>query len=109
MKRMPTSCPAEVTLQVVGGRWKVIILWFLLEETLRFSDLQRAVAGITPKMLTQQLRELERDHIVQRTVYPHVPPKVEYSLTPLGRSLKPIVEAMHHWGLERVERQSESS
>ena len=108
MKRMPTSCPAEVTLQVVGGRWKVVILWFLLQKTMRFSDLLHSIAGITQKMLTQQLRELERDHVVERTVYPQVPPKVEYSLTPLGRSLKPIVEAMHHWGRKRAERQSES-
>ncbi len=103
MKRMPTSCPAEITLHVIGGRWKVIILWFLLQKTMRFSDLLRTMAGITQKMLTQQLRELERDRIVHRTVYPQVPPKVEYSLTPLGRTLKPIVEAMHHWGLSRTE------
>lgn len=96
---MPTSCPAEITLQVIGGRWKVVILWFLFQETMRFSDLLRSMTGITQKMLTQQLRELERDRIVQRKVYPQVPPKVEYSLTPLGRSLKSIVDAMHRWGL----------
>ena len=104
MKRMPTSCPAEITLHVIGGRWKVIILWFLFQKTMRFSDLLHSMNGITQKMLTQQLRELERDRIVQRKVYPQVPPKVEYSLTPLGRSLKPIVEAMHRWGLSRSER-----
>jgi DNA-binding HxlR family transcriptional regulator len=104
MKRMPTSCPAEITLQAIGGRWKVVIVWFLLQKTMRFSDLLRAMTGITQKMLTQQLRELERDHIVHRTVYPDVPPKVEYSLTPVGQSLKPIVEAMHRWGLGRAER-----
>jgi DNA-binding HxlR family transcriptional regulator len=103
MKRMPTSCPAELTLHVIGGRWKVVILWFLFEETKRFSDLVRSMTGITQKMLTQQLRELERDRIVQRKVYPQMPPKVEYSLTPLGRSLKPIVNAMHRWGLKRSE------
>jgi DNA-binding HxlR family transcriptional regulator len=100
MKQSPTSCPAEITLHIIGGRWKVIILWLLFQETKRFSDLCRAMTGISQKMLTQQLRELERDRIVRRKVYPHVPPKVEYSLTPLGRSLKPVVDAMHRWGLE---------
>ncbi|OQW30506.1 MAG: HxlR family transcriptional regulator [Nitrospira sp. SG-bin1] len=98
MKRMPTSCPAEITLHVIGERWKVVIPWFLLQKTMRFSDLLHSMNGITQKMLTQQLKELERDRIVHRTVYPQVPPKVEYSLTPLGRSLEPIVEAMHRWG-----------
>ena len=100
MKRMETSCPAEMALQVIGGRWKVVILWFLLQRTMRFSELLRSVRGITQKMLTQQLRELERDRIVQRTVHPKVPPKVEYSVTALGRTLRPIVEAMHRWGLQ---------
>ena len=104
MKRMPTSCPTEFTLHVIGARWKVVILWFLFQETKRFSDLLRSMTGITQKMLTQQLRELERDRIVQRKVYPQVPPKVEYSLTPLGRSLKPIVDAMHRWGLKHSKR-----
>lgn len=103
---MPTSCPAEITLHVIRGRWKVVILWFLFQETKRFSDLVRSMTGITQKMLTQQLRELERDRIVQRKVYPQVPPKVGYSLTPLGRSLKPIVDAMHRWGLKRSEKGS---
>ena len=106
MKRMPTSCPAEITLQVIGGRWKVGILWFLFQETKRFSDLLRSITGITQKVLTQQLRELERDRIVQRKVYPEVPPKVEYSLTALGRSLKPIVDAIHIWGLKRVKKRT---
>lgn len=106
MKRLPSSCPAEMTLQLIGGRWKVVILWALFHGTKRFSDLCRFMPGITQKMLTQQLRELERDHIVTRKVYPQVPPKVEYSLTPLGRSLKPIVNAIHRWGLKRVENRS---
>lgn len=106
MKRMPTSCPAEITLQIIGGRWKVVILWSLFQGTKRFSDLCRSMPGITQKMLTQQLRELEYDRIVLRKVYPQVPPKVEYSVTPLGRSLKPVVNAIHRWGLKRVENGS---
>jgi DNA-binding HxlR family transcriptional regulator len=102
MKRMTSSCPAERTVQLIGGRWKVVILWFLLQQTMRFSDLRRSIIGISQKMLTQQLRELERDGIVQRTVYRQVPPKVEYSLTSLGRSLKPIAEAMHQWGVKHA-------
>ena len=90
-------CPAERTLDVIGGRWKVPILWHLLKGTLRFSELRRALPGVTQKMLTQQLRELEHDGVVARKVYPEVPPKVEYSLTPRGLSLRPVVEAMCHW------------
>ena len=84
MAKRTSKCPAEVTLAVIGGRWKVIILYQLFQGVKRFSELQRAIKGITQKMLTQQLREMERDGIVQRTVYPQVPPKVEYQLTPLG-------------------------
>ena len=91
-------CPAERTLDVIGGRWKVPILWHLLKKTLRFSELRRALPGVTQKMLTQQLRELERAGVVRRTVYPQVPPKVEYSLTERGASLKPVVDAMCKWG-----------
>ena len=91
------KCPAETTLDVVGGRWKVPILWHLFSGTLRFSELGRALPDITQKMLTQQLRELEHDGVVARKVYPEVPPKVEYSLTPRGLSLRPVVEAMCHW------------
>jgi DNA-binding HxlR family transcriptional regulator len=91
------KCPAEATLAVVGGRWKVPIVWHLFGTTMRFSDLRRALPGLTPRMLTQQLRELEADGVVSRKVYPEVPPKVEYSLTDRGRSLKPVVEAMCRW------------
>jgi len=97
-KRTP-NCPAEYTLSVIGGRWKVLILFQLSQATRRFSELQRMLHGITQKMLTQQLRELEHDGIVQRTVYPQVPPKVEYRLTPLGETLKPVVGAMCRWGV----------
>jgi DNA-binding HxlR family transcriptional regulator len=101
VKKRATHCPAEVTLGVIGGRWKVLILYELFQGVRRFSELLRAVSGITQKMLTQQLREMERDGIVQRTVYPQVPPKVEYRLTPRGESLKPVVNAMCRWGLQQ--------
>jgi DNA-binding HxlR family transcriptional regulator len=104
MARRSSKCPAEITLAVIGGRWKVIILYQLFQGVKRFSELQRAIKGVTQKMLTQQLRELERDGIVGRTVYPQVPPKVEYRLTPLGETLAPVVEEMCKWGL----RQSKS-
>jgi DNA-binding HxlR family transcriptional regulator len=106
MKKGPRKCPAEVTLDVIGGRWKVPILYHLFEQTMRFSELFRALKGITQKMLTQQLREMERDGIVQRTVYPQVPPKVEYRLTPRGQSLKPVVDAMCKWGMQQSGRQT---
>lgn len=93
-----SNCPVECTLGILGGRWKVLILRELFKGTKRFSELQRGIQGVTQKMLTQQLRELERDGIVQRKVYAQVPPKVEYSLTECGESLKPVLDAMHHWG-----------
>src|SRR6516164_6675488 len=98
MKKHSTHCPAEITLAVIGGRWKVLILYQLFQGVKRFSELSRALDGITQKMLTQQLREMERDGIVRRTVYPQVPPKVEYSLTPRGQTLRPVVNAMCRWG-----------
>lgn len=96
------SCPVEVTLKVIGGRWKVLILRELFEGVQRFNQLHRSVKGVTQKMLTQQLREMEADGIVHREVYLQVPPKVEYSLTPLGESLQPIINEMHQWGLEHI-------
>ena len=92
------TCGIDVTLAVVGGKWKASILWHLARETMRFSDLQRQFSEITRKMLTQQLRELEADGLVHREVYPQVPPKVEYSLTEKGRTLSPILELMCDWG-----------
>jgi DNA-binding HxlR family transcriptional regulator len=101
MKTLTRKCPAETTLDVIGGRWKVPILWHLFQGTRRFSELRRGLDGVTQKMLTQQLRELEAEGIVNRKVYPQVPPKVEYSLTGEGQSLKPVVEAMCKWGKAR--------
>jgi DNA-binding HxlR family transcriptional regulator len=94
------ACGIDVTLAVVGGKWKASILWHLARETMRFSELQRQFSDTTRKMLTQQLRELEADGLVHREVYPQVPPKVEYSLTEKGRSIFPILEKMCDWGRE---------
>lgn len=91
-------CPVEATLGLIGGKHKALILWKLTGTTLRFSELRRAVPQATPKMLTQQLRELERDGLVQREVFPVIPPKVEYSLSERGRSIRPILESMYAWG-----------
>jgi len=94
------TCGIDVTLAVVGGKWKASILWHLARETMRFSELQRQFAETTRKMLTQQLRELEADGLVHREVYPQVPPKVEYSLTSKGLSLTPVLDKMCDWGRE---------
>ncbi|MBG0790176.1 MAG: helix-turn-helix transcriptional regulator [Desulfovibrionaceae bacterium] len=92
-------CTVELTLQVIGGKWKPIIIHRLGQKgTLRFSEVKRSIPNITQKMLTQQLRELEADGIVHREVYPQVPPKVEYSLTELGRSVMPVIENLGGWG-----------
>lgn len=98
-----SCCPVVNTLDIIGGKWKVLILYYLNGETRRFNELQRLLAGITQRMLTLQLRELENDGIVHREVYPQVPPKVEYSLTEFGRTLMPVIEAMHRWGEQYAE------
>ena len=93
------NCPVGITMNVVGGKYKVIIIWFLYQnKVLRYSELQRMIKGVTPKMLISQLRELEEDKIISRKVYPIVPPKVEYSLTEKGESLLPILSEMKKWG-----------
>lgn len=94
------TCEVEITLEIIGGRWKVLIIRELMSGVKRFGELQRALPGITQKMLTQQLREMEDDGIIHREVYPQIPPKVEYSLTPLGQSLQPILNAMHEWAVK---------
>jgi DNA-binding HxlR family transcriptional regulator len=91
-------CTVGVTLSIIGGKWKAVILWHLCHKTLRFSQLQRRLPGVTQKMLTQQLRELERDGMVHRRVYAEVPPRVEYSLTERGRTLEPLLAQMCEWG-----------
>jgi len=92
------NCPVSATLHLIGGKYKALILWHLMDRTIRFSELRKLVPEATPKMLTQQLRELEGDGLLSRTVYPVVPPKVEYALTDKGGSLRPILEAMFDWG-----------
>lgn len=92
-------CPVEITLHVIGGRWKVLILWYLKENLRRFGELRRLMPGVTQKMLTHQLRELEGDGLVRRKVYAQVPPKVEYSITEHGKSLAPILNQMGKWGM----------
>lgn len=98
MKTCTSPAPVNVTLKVMGGKWKPIILWQLYQETMRFSRLKNEVGGITQKMLTQQLRELEQDGLVNRHVYAEIPPKVEYTLTDYGRTLVPVLQAMAQWG-----------
>ncbi len=93
-----TGCAVEATLSVIGGVWKPLLLFKLLDGKLRFNALCRLTPGATPRMITLQLRELEADGIVKRTVYPEVPPRVEYELTELGRSLQPILMSMREWG-----------
>lgn len=95
---MSECCPVQATLDLIGGKYKALILWHLSEETLRFSELRKLIPGATPKMLTQQLRELEAHQLVNRQVYPVIPPKVEYSLTDLGTSLMPVLISMRDWG-----------
>ena len=93
------SCQVELALQIIGGKWKPIILWHLgTDGTLRFSQLKRIMPTITQKMLTQQLRELEADGLVLREVYAQVPPKVEYSMTELGKSVMPVLRQLCQWG-----------
>ena len=93
------NCPLGITLGIIGGKYKAIIIWFLYQnKVLRYNELQKTIKGITPKMLISQLRELEEGRIIEREVYPVVPPKVEYSLTAKGKSLIPILLEMRKWG-----------
>ncbi len=98
------NCEKELTLGIIGGKWKMLILWHLGKEgTKRFGELKALMPGITQRMLVNQLRELEEDLIVKRVVYPVVPPKVEYSLTKEGESLMPILDSMYNWGKNYIE------
>ncbi|MER2598499.1 MAG: helix-turn-helix domain-containing protein [Caldilineales bacterium] len=94
----PYRCPVTATMQLIGGKWKIIILWAISNQVTRFGELQRAIPSITKKMLASELRALERDGLISRKVYPVVPPKVEYSITPLGDTLRPVLGAMGDWG-----------
>ncbi len=91
-------CPVEAALDVIGGKWKPLILWALGDKVLRFNELQKALPGVNTKMLTKQLRELEEDGVISRKVYPEVPPRVEYAITDFGRTLIPILRELCNWG-----------
>jgi len=98
------GCAVEATVSLIGGKWKCVILWHLhTEGTLRFSELRRRIPGVTQRTLTNQLRELEEDGLVHREVYPQVPPKVEYSMTAMGRGLGPVLMALKAWGDEHID------
>jgi len=92
------KCPVETSLDALAGKWKILILWYLRSQTLRFNEIQKKLPQVTQKMIIQKLRELEDDGLVHREVYPVVPPKVEYSLTPYGETLKPILKQLYLWG-----------
>lgn len=92
------NCPVEATIKLIGGKYKAVILWHLIEDKKRFSELKRLLPKATEKMLTQQLRDLERDGLIIRTIYPVIPPKVEYSLSNFGKSIIPVLDSMCNWG-----------
>ena len=100
MSNEETTCPVEVTVSLLGNKWKVLILREVFKGTKRFGELSRGVPGVSQKMLTQQLRQMEADNLIVRKIYAEVPPRVEYSLTEIGRSLSPILDAMHEWGTQ---------
>lgn len=102
------SCPVEAMVEVIGGKWKGVILYHLLDGTKRFNELKRLKPNITQRMLTLQVRELEADGIIHREVYREVPPKVEYSLTELGESLRPMILLMMEWATHNMEKVLES-
>ena len=97
-----STCPVELLLNMIGGKWKGVILFHLLDKTLRFNEIKRLLPNITQRMLTNQLRELEADGLVARQVFAQVPPKVEYSLTAKGQSLAPIIRSMEQWGRDNL-------
>ncbi|MEN8215907.1 MAG: helix-turn-helix domain-containing protein [Pseudomonadota bacterium] len=108
-KKSDFNCPVEATLSVIGGKWKCLIIHHLIDGTKRFNELRRLIPAITQGMLTSQLRELEADRIVNRKVYAEVPPKTEYSLTELGKTLEPVLWAMHDWGKGVINAQNSIS
>jgi DNA-binding HxlR family transcriptional regulator len=107
VKRTTYSCGLEAAFEVIGGKWKVIILWRLHPEPRRFGELKRLVVGITEKMLIQQLRDMEADGLICRKAYPEIPPRVEYSLTAMGTSLKELLPPLCDWGTKYLKRISE--
>ncbi|MFN8715185.1 MAG: winged helix-turn-helix transcriptional regulator [Bacteroidota bacterium] len=100
-------CALDVTMRFIGGKWKTVVLWYLRKGPMRFSEIRKRIPQITEKMLSLQLKELERDGIISRTVYAQVPPRVEYSFTEKGSSLIPVVEALAGWGREKSRAEGE--
>lgn len=105
-KELP-ACPVETTLMLIGDKWKVLILRELIGGTKRFGELKKSIGGVSQKVLTAQLRDMEASGLISRKVYAEVPPRVEYSLTETGRSLRPILDAMISWGTEYKAKQAE--
>lgn len=104
MKKEMPLCPVEATLSIIGDKWKILILRDLIEGTKRFGELKKSIGSISQKVLTQQLRDMEEDGLVNRKAYAEIPPRVEYSLTETGNSLKPILDSMFLWGLQYKEK-----
>ena len=102
-------CTVEATLDVIGGKWKPLILWALGDNIMRFNELQKGLPGVNAKMLTKQLRELEADGVIRRTIYPEVPPRVEYAITDFGKTLIPILQALCAWGAHYLEIEDAST
>ena len=105
MNNQDFHCALDVTMHYIGGKWKVIVLWYLRDGKLRFSELKDRIPDITDKMLSLQLKSLEEDGIIKRTVYPEVPPRVEYEYTEEGKSLIPVVKAIASWGRKKAEEE----
>ncbi len=92
------KCHVDITLDVIGGKWKLVILWHIAQKTLRFSELEKRIPGITQKMLSQQLKDMEKDKLISRKAYAVIPPRVEYSITEHGNSLKKVLKELSSWG-----------
>ncbi len=103
-RKKETHCAVETTLEVIGGKWKVLVLYYLRDGIKRFNELHRSLAGISHRTLSKQLKELERDGIITRKVYAQIPPRVEYALTRRGVELAPVLEAMDAWGAQQLRR-----
>lgn len=98
------GCPVEAALEAIGGKWKGIILYHLLSETMRFNEIRHLIPEVTQRILTRQLRELEDNHLISRKVYPEVPPRVEYSITEYGKTLAPVIYALQAWSLQHLKK-----
>ncbi|MFZ5985684.1 MAG: winged helix-turn-helix transcriptional regulator [Bacillota bacterium] len=103
------NCLTEFTLDVINGKWRVLIIWYLRNNVMRFGELRKIIPGITPKMLRQQLKELEDFDIVRREVFPQVPPRVEYSLTESGKTLYPVLDLMYDWAFKHISSNKEAN